>query len=98
MLLHVPDGASGTVDRSVEATVDVGAVVGEVLAVADGDTDADDASFGLAGRRSEGEPVAVAPTQPAASTAVSATSALHLRQARPLATIDSTAYPSRKII
>ena len=88
MLFHVPDGASGTVDRSVAAGVDVGSAAGEAVAVANGDGEADgdadakaDAvSVGLAAGKSEGEPLAVTPTQPDATNAVSATSAAHARQ------------------
>jgi len=88
MLFHVPDGASGTLARSVA----------EGAAVADGDpdTDADAVSAGLAAGRDDGEPVAVTPTQPVATNAVSATSALHLRQPRLLTTLDSTACPSER--
>jgi hypothetical protein len=85
MLFHVPDGASGTLDRSV----------GAEMAVADGDRDsnADAVSAALARGRCDGEPVAVAATQPAATNAMSATSAPHLRQPRLLPNLDSTACP-----
>jgi len=86
MLFHVPDGASGTLAGSVAAEV----------AVADGDpdTNADAVSAGLAAGKDDGEPLAVTPTQPVATNAVSTASALHLRQPRLLTTLDSTACPS----
>jgi hypothetical protein len=91
MLFHVPDGASGTVDRSVAAGVDADVAVG----VADADTDA--VSVGLAAGMTGAEPLAVDPTQPAATNAVSATTALQLRQPRPLMNTDFTACPLRTI-
>ena len=98
MLFHVPDGASGTVDRSVAAGVDVDAAVDEAMAAADGDGDADAdtgaVAAGLAAGKGAGEPLAATPTQPAATSAVNATSALHLRQPRLLTNLDSTACPS----
>src|ERR1035437_3265176 len=98
MLFHVPDGASGTFARSVAAEVAVGSAVDEAVAVADGnpDTNADEASAGLAAGKDDGEPLAVPPTQPAATNAVSATTALHLRQPQPLTNLDCTAWPSER--
>ena len=88
MLFHVPEGASGTFDRSLAAGV----------AVADGDpdTNADAVSAGLAPGKCDGELLAVAPTHPAAANAMSATSALHLRQPRLLTNLDSTACPFQR--
>jgi len=91
MLPHAPDGARGTVDRSVAARVDVGVAAGAAVAVAEADTDA--VSVGLAAGKAEAEPLAVDPTQPAATNAVSATTALHLRQPLALMNLDSTASP-----
>lgn len=91
MLFHAPDGASGTVVRSFAAGVDVGVAAGEAVAGADGDADA--VPVGLASGKSEAEPLAVAPTQPAAAKAAIATSALNLHQPRRLADVDSTACP-----
>jgi hypothetical protein len=85
MLFHVPDGASGTLARSVAASVGV--------ADGDPDTNADAVSAGLAAGEDDGEPLAVAPTQPAATNAASATSALHLRAPRLLPSLDSTVCP-----
>jgi hypothetical protein len=100
ILFHVPNGASGTVDRSVAAGVDVGSAAGEAVAVADGDADADadaDAvSVGPAAGMVGADPLAVAPTQPAAMKAVSATTALQLRHPRRLTNADSTACPPRR--
>jgi hypothetical protein len=95
MLFHAPDGASGTVARSVAAGVDVGSAAGEAVAVADGDADTNADAFpvGLASGEIESEPLAVAPTQPAAATAAIARSALNLRQPRPLTNLDPTACP-----
>src|ERR1035437_8083320 len=87
MLFHVPDGASGTFERSIAAGVDV--------AVADGDpdTNSDAVLAGLAAGDDDGEPLAVAPTQPAAINVMNATSALHLRQPRLPTSLDPTACP-----
>ncbi len=96
MLFHAPDGASGTLATSVAVEVAVGSAAGDAVAVAadDADTDADAFPVWLASGEFEGEPLAVAPTQPAATNAVSAMTALHLRQQRPLKNLDSTALPS----
>jgi hypothetical protein len=98
MLFHVPDGASGTVARSVAAAVDVGVPPGAAVAAAeaeaDADTNADVVPIGLASGRTEAEPLAVGPTQPAATNAVSATIALHLLQPRPMLDLVPTACPS----
>jgi hypothetical protein len=83
MLFHDPDGASGTVERSGAAGDDVDVAV-------DGDADA----VGLVAGKGEGEPLAVAPRQPAVTKAVNATRAAHLRQPRPLTNTDFTACPS----
>ena len=64
------------------------------MADGDPDTNADAVSAGLAAGKDDGEPLAVDPTQPAATKAVSATTALLLRQPRPLTNLDSTACPS----
>jgi hypothetical protein len=86
MLFHVPDGASGTFARSIAAGV----------AVADGIADADAVSAGLAAGEDDGEPLAVTPTQPAATTAVIDMNATHLRQPGPLTNLDSIALPLQR--
>src|SRR5664279_2718227 len=96
MLFHVPDGASGTIGRSVAAAVAAGSTAGEAVAVA-GEADANVVSAGLATGRSEGEPTAVAPTQPATANAAIATSALNLRQPRRMTNLDSTPCPFSRL-
>jgi hypothetical protein len=109
-LRHVPDGASGTVARSIGAragegvalvaggTVEVFIVarveVGEPDADDDADADAESAMFRLPTGKNEGEPGAVDPTQPAAIKVVSATRAAHSRQRRRPTNLDSMACPS----
>jgi hypothetical protein len=87
MLFHVPDGASGTLDRSVAARVAVGE------AGADAGDDADAASFGLAAGKGEGEPLAAVPKQPAETKAMVTTRALNPHQPRLLTNLDSMAFP-----
>ena len=88
MLLHVPDGASGTADRliGVGLEVAVGAAGVAVAVVA----------VGLMAGDPEGAPGAVAPTQPAAATALIATAALSLRHLPRLIDIVPTSCPSRR--
>ena len=75
-------------------------VVGEAVSVPDtdagGDANAAAIPVGLAAGKSEAEPLAVAPTQPAATNAVSDTRALNLRPRLLLTNLDSTACPSRR--
>jgi hypothetical protein len=86
MLFHVPDGASGTLARGSVAA-------GLASANGDHDSNVDEVSAGLVADEDDGEPVAVAPTQPPATNTVSATSALHLRQPRLLPSLNSTVCP-----
>ena len=69
----------------------VGVAVGEAVSV----SDADAVSVGLAAGKSEAEPLAVAPTQPAATNTVSAASAVYLRHRRSLANDEFTTCPLR---
>jgi hypothetical protein len=71
--------------------VAVGVIVGVVVGAADADADA--VSVGLAAGNRDGEPLAVTPTQPVATRAVS-TSAAPLRQLRLLKNDDFTDCPS----
>jgi hypothetical protein len=57
MLFHGPDGASGTLARGSVAT-------GLASANGDPDSNVDEVSAGLVAGEDDGEPVAVAPTQP----------------------------------
>jgi hypothetical protein len=93
------------VDVAVGAAVAVDVAVGAAVAVADADAggadadadaggaDADAVSVGLAVGQADGESLAVAPTQPAATSAMIATTALHLGHLRSLTNRDCTACP-----
>jgi hypothetical protein len=79
MLFHVPDEASGTLDKSIGLTVDLAGAVGVAIWLAPDETGA--------------EPVAVDPTQPAATSVMTAARAAPVFHLRPLTNVDLTSLP-----